>query len=215
MDAIYGGSAAPVNVVGAAVNAEEGGGEVTLSIGAASDGLEKKDSTLYEKNLQFSMGLDGAEFDDAGELAVPVVVSIPVPDYYRPGKAVVTHHSDSQDERMDANITTSGGAVYANLVVTNFNDFTISQEMMAAERSNGAIDISSIFAGVDLEGCRNVIYSIYDTDGRMVADELTTVDNFVEELSLACDLNHAATVGIFRLNEFFCPVGEKVTLEVR
>ncbi len=176
------------------------------------------ESTVYNKTVEFSMELSGAAIDaTTGALDVPVLVTIPIPEYYREDRAVITHYQDGaeQGEVVDASFSTdNSGQQFARMVLTHFSDFTIEQEMMGAEASAQGVDILAIFAKADLAGSDLAIYTVYSEDGEMLNSSIASVDDIQDEVQIRCDRDEAFTVKIFRLDENFRPAAEAVEISV-
>jgi hypothetical protein len=206
-----------VTIVGAALNADEGVQEMSLIIDKAED-QRVDESTVYNKTVEFSMELSGAAIDaTTGALDVPVLVTIPIPEYYREDRAVITHYQDGaeQGEVVDASFSTdNSGQQFARMVLTHFSDFTIEQEMMGAEASAQGVDILAIFAKADLAGSDLAIYTVYSEDGEMLNSSIASVNDIQDEVQVRCDRDEAFTVKIFRLDENFRPAAEAVEISV-
>lgn len=121
-----------VSVVGANLN--DAAAESTDPIALVLDKPEKDHvlDAAYDNSVavSFSMTLDNVE--DAENLAVPVKVTIPVPDGVNPNFLVILHYKQNGEieELMDgigAHVYKEGGQWYASFVLTSFSDFAITQ----------------------------------------------------------------------------------------
>lgn len=131
-----------VSVVGANLNnaAAESTDPITLVLDKP-----EKDHVLdaaYDNSVavSFSMTLDNVE--DAENLAVPVKVTIPVPDGVNPNFLVILHYKQNGEieELMDgigAHVYKEGGQWYASFVLTSFSDFAITQFAEKTEDNGG------------------------------------------------------------------------------
>lgn len=131
-----------VSVVGANLN--DAAAESTDPIALVLDKPEKDHvlDAAYDNSVavSFSMTLDNVE--DAENLAVPVKVTIPVPDGVNPNFLVILHYKQNGEieELMDgigAHVYKEGGQWYASFVLTSFSDFAITQFAEKTEDNGG------------------------------------------------------------------------------
>lgn len=120
-------SASDVTVVGANLNNKKNEeDQVTLLIDKPEKTQvipERYDSAVA---VRFSMTLTNVE--DPENLAVPVKISLPVPDSINPDFLVVLHYCyDGTVEHITPYIREANGKVYADFVLTSFSDFVMTQ----------------------------------------------------------------------------------------
>lgn len=120
--------ASKVSVVGANLNNVAKEDEsVTLVIDKPQK--EHVMDTMYDNSVSvtFSMTLDNVE--DTKNLAVPVMITLPIPASINPNFLVVLHYAQdgSVHERILPHIFREGAQWYASFTLTSFSDFTLAQ----------------------------------------------------------------------------------------
>ncbi|MEE0799975.1 MAG: hypothetical protein U0L91_01705, partial [Gemmiger sp.] len=115
-----------VSIMGAGLNAAPDQKNVTLRI----DRPEKPDRVLnpmLRSVLQVSMKLDGVA--QSGELDVPVVITMPVPeDSFRKALRVLHYHGDGTVEVIWPTFVTVDGVEMIRFSLTSFSDFVLAEE---------------------------------------------------------------------------------------
>lgn len=115
-----------VDIVGAALN-DVIGDKVTLNISRPEE--EHIIPTLYESSLavHFGMELDGVA--NTSNLAVPVKITLPVPDNINPSFLVILHYhaATGEPEQIHPYVYQSEGKWYASFVLTSFSDFVMTE----------------------------------------------------------------------------------------
>lgn len=131
---------AKVSAIGAAYNAENGT-SVELKIGEASQKRIDNDPSL-KSVVQFSMDLkqkdaSGNEISlgKTDNLAVPVCVTIPVPNSIKGNLRIHHYSNDGSYETIWPVVFTENGQTYARFYVTHFSDF-----VLLVEDENGSTD---------------------------------------------------------------------------
>ena len=118
-----------VKAVGAGLNNTLRAGDVTLLI----DRPEKNDVLpgMYDNSVavRFSMDLDNVV--DTSNLAVPVLIDIPVPANINPAFLVLLHYpaSGEEPETLSPVIYSVGDRYYAQFVLTSFSDYILTQKL--------------------------------------------------------------------------------------
>ena len=120
--------ASKVSIVGANLNnvAEE---ETPVTLVIDKPQKEHVVDTMYDNAVavSFSMTLDNVE--DTKNLAVPVMITLPVPANINPDFLVVLHYAQdgSVAERILPHIFREGAQWYASFTLTSFSDFIMTQ----------------------------------------------------------------------------------------
>lgn len=112
-----------VSIVGAALNASATNSTVRLSI--SSPARQRTFSSKYSNSVasQFSMTLSGVK--DASSLAVPVLITLPLPSSVSARRVVVLHyHSGSSTPTV---ITPKVADGYISFTLTGFSDFVVTE----------------------------------------------------------------------------------------
>lgn len=93
---------------------------------------ERYDSAVAVK---FSMTLDNVA--DPENLAVPVKITLPVPDTINPEFLVVLHYHENGDvERLEPHVYEVNGEYFADFVLTSFSDFAMTQWLQETEHEH-------------------------------------------------------------------------------
>ena len=210
-----GSGGSKVSAVGTGLNAEEGQ-SVDLVIDKAGEGLAEKPSTVYHKVVQFSADVQdstsGQSVAGEGGLAVPVLVEMAVPDYFREDLISVT---DGSGKKVDVTLSQSGGDTLASFVLTDATDFTMEQQNIAAEKTDDGVDITAIITDGDMENAQNLLYAVYDENGRMISVDMATAASRLDGVSLDCDADAASDVQILRVSGGLTPTAESLEVSVK
>ena len=113
-----------VSIIGAALNAEKTSNtKVELKISAPK--TERTLGRNYDNDVavQFSMTLTNVV--NAKKLAVPVIITVPLPAGISSSKAVVLHYAGTDSASQVLQSKVSGG--YISFAATGFSDFIITQ----------------------------------------------------------------------------------------
>lgn len=123
-----------VSIVGAALNAdlnstpgETGSVAVTLKIEAASATAPAIPEGMYTNTVSFSMTMEGVA--NANNLAVPVQITLPVPEGIDTSKLVIFHHHGGTTETVPFQIIEKDGKTFAVFCVAGFSDFTMTESV--------------------------------------------------------------------------------------
>lgn len=173
---VPGFAAGTVSVVGAALNAdmngasgETGSVEVTLKIEAASATAPAIPEGMYDKSVSFSMTLTNVK--SAEKLAVPVRITLPVPDTITDtSKLVIFHHHGGTTETVPFQIIEKDGKTFAAFCVAGFSDFTMTESVSGVslgrltvnEDGSGSVRVTAGGSGFTLA------VASYDGEGKML-----------------------------------------------
>lgn len=127
--------ASQVSIVGAALNNVTG--DPALNIGAPKDPHDVRDEN-YSSTLavDFSMDLSGVE--NSHDLAVPVKVTLPIPEGINPDYLAILHYRASgRFEEVLHTVFEKDGQWYASFVLTSFSDFTLTVKAASIEVQRG------------------------------------------------------------------------------
>lgn len=170
---------AAVQVTGAALNVDVAAGvdKATLTISEVdeSDPPEKLNETLYKNTIQFALDIPQAKDDDpdtAGlQLAVPVKITLPIPENISPAFLVVLHYKESiqdweelrwphvyQDE--------TTGKWFATFVVDSMSPFALVERQSSAWVENGTIRLDAYLPTTG--GKVEFLCAVYSKDGQML-----------------------------------------------
>ncbi len=122
-----------VSIVGAALNATKANSTIRLSI--SSPVKQRTFSSKYSNSVasQFSMTLSGVK--DASDLAVPVLITLPLPSSVSARRVVVLHyHNGSSTPTV---ITPKVANGYLSFTLTGFSDFVITETVSTSGGSGG------------------------------------------------------------------------------
>ena len=174
-----------VSIVGAGLNAAVSG-EIVFSV-AKSDADVTIDGTLYKNVIKVHITLDGSDIDPE-KLAVPVVITVPVPKGIDPKKFVILHYdSNGVSYELITPIINSDGT--ASFILTYFSEFVFAEEaedeLIAPGDVNkdgkvDATDLSMLISDFGKSG-NDITYpgSDVNKDGKVDATDLSIlISNF-------------------------------------
>ena len=172
----FAAGAVSVSVVGAALNAdmngasgETGSVEVTLKIEAASATAPAIPEGMYQNTVSFSMTMEGVT--NTENLAVPVRITLPVPDTITDtSKLVIFHHHGGTTETVPFQIIEKDGKTFAAFCVAGFSDFTMTESasgvslgrLTVNEDGSGSVRVTAGGSGFTLA------VASYDGEGKML-----------------------------------------------
>ena len=205
-----------IKVVGAGLNAEEGK-QITLEVKKA----EKEDvyPTLVNQSVRISIDLVDSDTkesvtEDKKELAVPVVIKLPIPKTINPSFLKIIHyHDDGTTEKIYPTITRERSASsqkmiwYATFVVSSFSDFELVDN--AAIKTVEGVKVS-------IEATSEMVYAAaYDENGKFLGHAMLSVDNNgVASGTITCESDKASTVKFFIMDNGLKPISEAVVYAV-
>lgn len=116
-----------IAVVGAALNNTISTGDITLNVGHADEKDIREEMYDSAVAVNFSMTLDNVT--NTQQLAVPVKITLPIPDNINPDFLVILHyHGDNSFEEVHTNcFKDNSGKWFASFVLTSFSDFVMTQ----------------------------------------------------------------------------------------
>jgi hypothetical protein len=196
-------------VVGAGLNASDDSKKVTLNIGKASENVNK--SGLKDDAVSFSMELQGAGTADEStghqKLAVPVVITLPVPNGLNPAFLVIRHYNENDSENPYDDITpyvySKNGQWYARFVVDSFSDFTMGTVKLQAEKTEGGVSVTVQLSNA--ASAEQAFCAVYDGNGKQLGIASLTSGKTV---TVSCDAAQASTVKVFVLDSNDGPVSQ-------
>lgn len=150
-----------VDIDGAAFNASSSNSTVSLVVGAPSQAYP------ITAGYQISMTLTGV--GSASSLAVPVVITLPIPSDVKPERVVVLHyHGSSTPSVIDPVV--SGDSI--RFTVTGFSDFVVTDQSIPTSRTNGGTG----YLGGNLKNNQNDISDILPAIAAMLSGDGVFVD---------------------------------------
>ena len=162
--------------------------------------------TMYDNSVSvtFSMTLDNVE--DTKNLAVPVMITLPIPASINPNFLVVLHYGQdgSVHERILPHIFREGAQWYASFTLTSFSDFIMTQvevnrPLMDMYRMYDPNSGEHFYTGSDEEK-NNLIAAGWNYEGIGFTFPLTTGDP-VYRLYDPVTGEHLYTMDVAEVNE--------------
>ena len=116
-----------VSIVGANLNnAESESAPVKLVLDKPEE--EHVLDTLYNSAVAVSFSMDLENVKDTENLDVPVKITLPIPETINPNFLVILHyHANGTVEEVHPHTFKSGGQWYAEIVLTSFSDFVMTE----------------------------------------------------------------------------------------
>ena len=198
-----------VSVIGAGLNVDLGQ-SVIFHLGQAQH--EEVPSTLYDHALRFSMQLldtNGASLTEGGtDLAVPIRITLPVPDTLNPRFLVILHHrTDGVIEKIPTiSVRKIKGQWEASFLVTSFSDFTFAEEAVELEARRMADGVSVSCRLRDAAPVKTAFCAILDASGQTCAVAALEPSETRKSAVIPCDGASAARVKLFLLNDQNAPL---------
>ena len=197
-----------VSVVGAALNAEAGVDEVSLIIGDAENNFVLKDQ--YAGTIPFSLHLNIAGDDGSGSgsqyLAVPVKITLPIPDGINPSSLVILHRlTDDTVEEIQPYAYCEDSLWYASFVVTGFSDFAFAWKIPAHPVQ--AVTAKTISGGVRVQvnlvqGIADTVFcAAYHENGQMLG-----IVQLLGKEAITIPCNNAYRVKVFLVDDRHAPI---------
>jgi len=116
-------AAEDISVVGANLN---GNGNVTLVVGQPEG--NNSVSGEYDSAITVYFSMDLSNVEDTENLAVPVKITLPIPETMNPENVVILHyHANGTQETLYPAIGEEDGKNFASIVLTSFSDFAMTQ----------------------------------------------------------------------------------------
>ena len=148
-----------ISLVGAALNAASGSGTVTFRVSKPAE--EAVVSGAYMNAVQFDLTLNGAS---SGELAVPVKITMPIPENVQPENLCILHYTEENGLReiLFPYVFEQDGVWYASFVVTHFSTFVFANEAPAAMIGENYYDTLQEAVDAALSGDTISLYRDHD-----------------------------------------------------
>ncbi len=199
-----------VSIVGASLNGAAGR-TVTLKIDKAETaGAEASiNPAQYHNTIPFSMTLEGVNAQEQHQpLAVPVLITLPLPSSIRPGFLVLLHKIGDTWEEIFSYQVFFDEALGQNCVrftVTSFSDFAFAQRLFCGiERLDAKSGQLTVCATADV---KRVVAAVYDEGGKQLGCAAAAAGTAGGTLTLDLPaLKTGAAVRVFFLNKNGQPV---------
>lgn len=198
-----------VSIVGASLNGAAGSA-VTLKIDKAETaGAEASiNPAQYHNTIPFSMTLEGVSAQGQHQpLAVPVLITLPLPGSIRPSFLVLLHKvGDTWQEIFPYQILYNDDLKQycVRFTVTSFSDFAFAQQLSCGiERLNADNGQLTVCATADV---KKVVAAVYDESGKQLGCAASAIENGGTLTLDLPALKTGAAVRVFFLNETGQPV---------
>lgn len=203
---------ARISVTGAGLNVDVGQ-IVALKVGEPDPDAILP--TMYGNALQFSMNLeDGDGTLLAGTLAVPVKITLPLPEYVNPDHLVILHrHADgSYEEVFEPYVRREGGQWLATFMVHGFSTFALAEVRLSASQIPTGAETSLI--PEDRDGVAACLCALYDKEDRLLGVRGAELNGKRQTLRFACETSAPDHGKLLYLDAGSRPVGEAETFTV-
>lgn len=204
-----------VSIVGASLNGAARSA-VTLKIDKAETaGAEASiNPAQYHNTIPFSMTLEGVSAQGQHQpLAVPVLITLPLPGSIRPSFLVLLHKvGDTWQEIFPYQILYNDDLrqYCVRFTVTSFSDFAFAQQLFCGiERLWPALGQLTVCATADV---KKVVAAVYDGSGKQLGCAASAIENGGTLTLDLPALKTGAAVRVFFLNETgqpVCPAAEQ------
>lgn len=206
-----------VSIVGARLNGTAGSA-VSLKIDKAETaGAEASiNPAQYHNTIPFSMTLEGVSAQGQHQpLAVPVLITLPLPDNINPSFLVLLHKiGDTWQEIFPYQVfyDKTLGQDCVRFTVTSFSDFAFAQQLSCGiqqlDAENGQLQVRAADGAV-----ASVVAAVYDGSGKQLGCAAAAAGTAGGTLTLDLPaLKTGVTVRVFFLNETgqpVCPAAEQ------
>lgn len=207
-----------VSIVGASLNGAAGR-TVTLKIDKAETaGAEASiNPAQYHNTIPFSMTLEGVNAQEQHQpLAVPVLITLPLPGSIRPGFLVLLHKIGDTWEEIFSYQVFFDEALRQNCVrftVTSFSDFAFAQRLFCGIEDMDPVDGQlTVCATADV---KRVVAAVYDGSGKQLGCAAADAAQKGGTLTLNLPaLKTGVTVRVFFLKENgqpACPAAQTIS----
>jgi len=173
--------ASGVQVTGAALNA---GADATLEIGSVSTStvLPALTPTQYNNTVTFTLDIPQAEDQNpavAGlQLAVPVKITLPIPDNINPAFLVVLHYQQSTgawEELQWPHVYQDGSKWFVTFVVDSMSPFALAEHLVEVNVVAGGVLLNAYLptAGENMQ----FLCALYRSNGQMIGTTILDPHN--------------------------------------
>lgn len=204
-----------VSIVGASLNGTARSA-VTLKIDKAETVSAETpiNPAQYHNTIPFSMTLKGVDAQEQHQrLAVPVLITLPLPSSIRPSFLVLLHKvGDTWQEIFPYQILYNDDLKQycVRFTVTSFSDFAFAQRLSCGiERLDAESGQLTVCATADV---KKVVAAVYDGSGKQLGCAASAIENGGTLTLDLPALKTGVTVRVFFLNETgqpVCPAAEK------
>lgn len=202
-----------VSIVGARLN---GTADVTLKIDKAQEVSAETpiNPAQYHNTIPFSMTLEGVNAQGQHQpLAVPVLITLPLPGSIRPSFLVLLHKIGDTWQEIFPYQVFFDEALRQNCVrftVTSFSDFAFAQQLSCGiERLDAKSGQLTVCATADV---KKVVAAVYDGSGKQLGCAASAIENGGTLTLNLPALKTGAAVRVFFLNKNgqpVCPAAEQ------
>ena len=165
-----------ISLSGARLNAATGVSEVTFNVSKPDGNVET--SAAYTNTVAFDFKLDGATPEPDGEFAVPIKITMPVPDGIIPERLRILHYraDGSIEEKLLPYVFEDSGTWYASFVVTHFSTFVFANSIPAAQIGSHYYDTLQAAIDAAASGATVSLYRNNDDTEIRVTDKSLNID---------------------------------------
>lgn len=204
-----------VSIVGASLNGTAESA-VTLKIDKVEAVIAETpiNPAQYHNTIPFSMTLAGVDAQEQHQpLAVPVLITLPLPNNINPSFLVLLHKIGDTWEEIFPYQVFFDEALRQNCVrftVTSFSDFAFAQQLFCGIEDMDPVDGQlTVCATADV---KRVVAAVYDGSGKQLGCAASAIENGGTLTLDLPALKTGAAVRVFFLNETgqpFCPAAEQ------
>ncbi len=177
---------------------------ITFEVGTADDSIYHGFAEGFDRDsaITFSMTLNNvarvASGDgDSGSLAVPTIISMPVPEGFRDAETLAVFHHDENGDIMETiSPALSNDRTMATFPVSGFSDFTLAKNGNFAAL-NPVVTPPTAKAGLTYNGSPQVLIDEGTAEGGVMYYAVTTKDSRPSADKYSRDLPTATNVGTY------------------
>lgn len=167
--------ASKISMTGAKLNANEGTAEMTFNISKPEKAAVVPGA--YANAVQFDFQLDGAAPESSGDFAVPIKITMPIPENIVPDKLRILHYgANGIEEILFPYVFREGDDWYASFVVTHFSTFVFAEATTAATIGDKEYDTLQEAIDAADSGAKINLYRNSDDTVLQVANKSLQID---------------------------------------
>lgn len=207
-----------VSIVGARLNGTAGSA-VSLKIDKAETVSAETpiNPAQYHNTIPFSMTLEGVDAQEQHQrLAVPVLITLPLPDSIRPSFLVLLHKVGGTWQEIfpyQVFFDETLGQNCVRFTVTSFSDFAFAQQLSCGiEAMEPATGQLTVCATADV---KKVVAAVYDGSGKQLGCAASAIENGGTLTLNLPALQTGAAVRVFFLNKNGQPVCPAAARSIR
>jgi len=161
-----------VSIVGAALNTTNGTDAPVLNIGAPKSTHDIAE-TQYNSTIAVEFSMDLANVSNPDNLAVPVKITLPIPENINPDFLVILHYrSNGVREEVIHNVFQKDNKWYVSFVLTSFSDFTLTEEGTTGSGPSIAVQSGGKYGAVRAPEDAHLFFAKYEGDRIASVQEL-------------------------------------------